>query len=71
MPGNAKHLVLKYLRKGVIDINHIENVDMLILARQYLRAKRLASWESIRSRSKSAGGVRLVVTEPPTPKGAR
>ncbi len=41
VPCNAKYLVLKYLRLGVIDIDHIENVDMLVLAQQYLRARRL------------------------------
>ena len=41
VPGKAKYAVLRYLERGVIDIDHIENVDMLILARQYLRAKRL------------------------------
>ena len=41
VPGKAKYLVLKHLRMGVIDIDHIENVDMLVLARQYLRARRL------------------------------
>ncbi len=41
VPGNAKYLVLKHLERGVIDIDHIDNIDMLILARQYLRAKRL------------------------------
>ena len=39
--GNAKYAVLRYLEQGVIDIDHIENMDMLILARQYLRARRL------------------------------
>ena len=41
VPGKAKHQVIKQLRMGVIDIDHIENVDMLVLARQYLRARRL------------------------------
>ncbi len=41
VPGKAKHLVLKQLELEVIDIDHIESVDMLILARQYLRAQRL------------------------------
>jgi len=41
LPGRAKHLVLKHLRMGVIDLDHIVNDDMLALARLYLRARRL------------------------------
>lgn len=41
VPGNAKYVVLKYLRMGIIDTDDIEDVDMLILARQYLQARRL------------------------------
>ena len=41
VPGKAKYAVLRYLERGVIDIDHIDNVDMLILARQYLRARKL------------------------------
>ena len=37
----AKYLVLKYLRKGIIGVEHIVNNDMLALARLYLRAKRM------------------------------
>ena len=41
VPGSEKYMVLKYLDMGVIDIDHIESVDMLILARQYVRARRI------------------------------
>lgn len=39
--AEAKYLVLKYLRMGIIGLEHIANEDMLALARLYLRAKRL------------------------------
>ena len=39
--AEAKYLVLKYLRMGIIRLEHIVNDDMLALARLYLRAKRL------------------------------
>lgn len=41
LPGNAKYLVLKFLRMGIIDMDHIVNEDMLALARLELRARRL------------------------------
>lgn len=50
----AKYRVLKLLKRGVIALEHIENSDMLAMARYYLRAGRLqqqmkqlkdASWE--------------------------
>lgn len=37
----AKYKVLKYLRMGVIDLEHIENADMLALAKLYQQAKNL------------------------------
>ena len=37
----AKYLVLKYLRMGIIELEHITNHDMLALARLYLQAKRM------------------------------
>jgi hypothetical protein len=37
----AKYLVLKYLRMGIIELEHIVNNDMLALARLYLRARRM------------------------------
>jgi len=39
--AEAKYMVLKYLRMGIIRLEHIVNDDMLALARLYLRAKRL------------------------------
>jgi CO dehydrogenase/acetyl-CoA synthase beta subunit len=37
----AKYLVLKYLRMGIIELEHIVNQDMAALARLYLRARRM------------------------------
>lgn len=37
----AKYLVLKYLRIGIIELEHIVNNDMLALARLFLRAERM------------------------------
>ena len=41
LPGKAKYLVFKYLQKGIIELAHIDNMDMLILARLWLRAEGL------------------------------
>ena len=41
LPGKAKYLVLKHLRMGIIDMEHIISDDMLTLARLHLRARRL------------------------------
>jgi hypothetical protein len=54
LPGNAKYRVLKYLRRGIIDEEHIASEDMLAVAKLDARARRLqteitelrkASWE--------------------------
>lgn len=37
----TKYKVLKYLRKGIIELEHIVSEDMLAFARLYLRASRL------------------------------
>jgi len=37
----AKYLVLKYLRMGIIELEHIVNNDMLAFTRLYLRARRM------------------------------
>ncbi|MDM8001082.1 MAG: hypothetical protein QUS33_14130 [Dehalococcoidia bacterium] len=37
----AKFAVLRYVRKGIIDLGHIESLDMYELARLDLRARRL------------------------------
>ena len=37
----AKYLVLKYLRMGIIELEHVVDNDMLALARLYLRAERM------------------------------
>ena len=37
----AKYLVLKYLRMGIIKLEHVVDNDMLALARLYLRAERM------------------------------
>jgi hypothetical protein len=41
LPGNAKRLVLKYLRMGIIELEHIINDDLRALGQLHLRAKRL------------------------------
>ena len=41
IPGRAKYLVLKYLRLGVIGMEHIADPDMYALARRYREALRL------------------------------
>ena len=41
LPGKQKYQVLKLLRKGVIELDHISNEDMRGLGRFYLRALRL------------------------------
>lgn len=41
IPGKAKYQILKYLRMGVIELDHIEDWDMWLLARRYLEARRL------------------------------
>lgn len=41
LPGRAKYLVLKHLRMGLIELEHIVNDDMLMLAKLYLRAQRI------------------------------
>ena len=41
IPGRGKYLVLKYLKMGIIDLDHIEDCDMHSLARHCLRAWRL------------------------------
>jgi len=40
LPGKAKYLVLKYLRMGIITMEHILNEDMLALAKLYLEVER-------------------------------
>ena len=39
--ARAKYLVLKYLRMGIIELEHIANSDMMALAKLYLRAKKM------------------------------
>ena len=41
LPGKAKYLVLKYLRMGIIELEHVVNDDMLALVRLYKRAEQL------------------------------
>lgn len=41
LPGKAKYMVLKYLKMGIIGLEHIVNANMLALARLYLRVERL------------------------------
>ena len=46
IPGREKYLVLKHLRMGWIEFEHIEDEDMRAMARWYLRARRLRRWIS-------------------------
>jgi hypothetical protein len=39
--STAKYLVLKYLRMGIIDLEHIVDDDMLALGRLYVRVRRM------------------------------
>lgn len=39
--GNSKYVVLKYLRMGLIDFEHIVDGDMRVVAKWYLRVRRL------------------------------
>jgi hypothetical protein len=41
LPEDARRLVLRYLKMGIIDLEHITHPDMLALAKYYLRARRL------------------------------
>ena len=41
LPGKAKYLVLKYVRMGIITLEHIASDDMLAAARLYLQARQL------------------------------
>ena len=43
LPGRAKYEVLKYLKMGVLSLEHIANADMLALAKLWLRARRIRS----------------------------
>jgi hypothetical protein len=54
LPGTAKNKVLKYLDRGVIELDQIANEDMRMLGQLFLRAEKLrqeiyelkkASWE--------------------------
>jgi len=40
LPGKAKYLVLKYLRMGIIELEHIVSDDMLALAKLHLQVRR-------------------------------
>ena len=39
----TKYIILKYLRMGWLEFDHIENQDMRALARWYLRARRISA----------------------------
>ena len=43
IPGRSKYMVLKYLRMGVIDIEHITDDDMRAIAKWYLRVRRIGA----------------------------
>lgn len=58
LPGKAKYLVMKYLRIGIIDLEHVVNEDMRALGRLYLRARRIqreiAKSQETRARARKA-----------------
>lgn len=41
VPGRSKFVVLRYLKMGLIDFEHIEDADMRVIAKWYLRVRRL------------------------------
>jgi len=41
VPGSAKYQVLKHLRMGVLDLDHVTDHDMHALGKWYLRARRI------------------------------
>ena len=41
LPGKAKYLVLKYLRMGIIELEHVVSEDMVVLARMHGRARKM------------------------------
>jgi hypothetical protein len=41
VPGRSKYMVLKYLRMGVIDVEHITDDDMRAIAKWYRRVRRV------------------------------
>lgn len=41
LPGRAKYMVLKYLKLGVLDLEHITDYNMWSLGRRYLKYLRL------------------------------
>ena len=41
IPGGAKYVVLKYLKMGIIELEHVRDADMRALARLYMRGWRL------------------------------
>jgi hypothetical protein len=60
LPGKAKHLVLKYLRMGIIDLDHIVNHDMVAIAKLYLEMERLRKEiREIQERSRQRKQLRL------------
>jgi hypothetical protein len=60
LPGKAKYMVLKYLKMGVIGLEHISNADMLALARLYLRVERLRDEITLLERASEAREMRRV-----------
>jgi len=56
VPGRSKYVVLKYLRIGLIDFEHIEDTDMRVIAKWSLRVWRIreqiSEFEQVRLRSR-------------------
>ena len=65
LPGKAKYLVLKYLRMGIITMEHIVNEDMLALAKLWLDVERkkaeIGRLYEVSARRRERLGERLLV----------
>jgi len=65
LPGKAKYLVLKYLRMGIITMEHIVNEDMLALAKLWLDVERkkaeIGGLYEASARGRERQGERLLV----------
>ncbi|MBL1216591.1 MAG: hypothetical protein D8M59_03765 [Planctomycetes bacterium] len=64
VPSRAKFLVLKYLRMGLLDLDHISDHDMWLMARLYLRARRIrGELEQLEQRIRQRRSVGSMNTE--------
>jgi hypothetical protein len=60
LPEKPRYLVIKYLRMGIIGLEHIINADMLALARLCLRIERLRSEIKQLERASEAGQRQMI-----------